>query len=275
MITIVVDSTCYLTRREAERLGAVMAPMTYSIAGRSYYTENYEGENGEFAQLLARNPEKLHTSQVTMSTFMSVFEDVLAAGNQALCLTISSRLSGTYGNAVMAARELDSQNVTVVDSMTTAAGLYLMVREARRMIREGCDLRRVALRLKDLRARVRTAFSVDDIAPLRRSGRLGGVKMSISSILNIKPILRCYDGCVVAAGTARGRHEQLRALLREMCPSEDGSVVVQHFLAEDTARATMDMLRADGYAVTLRGIGPVLGIHLGKGTVGISWIVKE
>lgn len=88
----------------------------------------------------------------------------------------------------------------------------MLIREARRRIDEGDKLGSVVRYLNKLRGRVRMCFSVDDMTPLRRSGRLGNVKMSISTVLNIKPILELRDGAIVSAGLARGRVEQARRL---------------------------------------------------------------
>lgn len=205
MIAIVTDSTAYITREDARALGVVVVPMTYSIGGHQLYTESYIGENGMFESLLKKNPPGQRTSQATMSAFMSTFEELRSAGHQVLCLTISSRLSGTYSNAAIAARELGGADISVVDSRTTAGGLFLMARAARRMIDEGMTLDQVTQRLKALRDKVKVIFSVEDMGPLRRSGRLGVVRLSVSTILNIKPILKCADGSVVSCGIARGR----------------------------------------------------------------------
>ena len=132
MIAIVTDSTAYVTREDARALGVVV-PMTYSIGGNQLYTESYIGENGMFESLLKKNPPGQRTSQATMSAFMSTFEEIRSAGHQVLCLTISSRLSGTYSNAAIAARELGGTDISVVDSRTTAGGLLLMARAARRL----------------------------------------------------------------------------------------------------------------------------------------------
>ena len=135
------------------------------------------------------------------------------SGYEILCLTISSRLSGTYANAVLAAKELGGSHIEVVDSLTTCSGLYLLIREARMRIRGGAKLSAVARELNELRKRVRMCFSVDDMAPLRRSGRLGNVRMSISTVLNIKPILELRDGAIVSSSLARGRVEQTLSLI--------------------------------------------------------------
>ena len=270
MITIVTDSSSYLTQAEAAALGVVMVPMSYSI-GRVVYPEAFVDRERRFEHILDGAPATLHTSQATLNAFLAAFDAIKKRGDEVLCLTISSRLSGTYGNALVAARDLGGEGIAVIDSRSTAAGLYLLIRAARRLIQEGLPLDEVVRHVAEMRDRVRLTFSVDDIGPLRRSGRLGGIKLSVSTILNIHPMLRCQDGAIIATGVTRGRHEQQRQLIYSV-PEDVKDVVVQHYRAESQLTAVIRQLQAAGKTVTVRGIGPVLAVHLGKGCIGVAWI---
>ncbi len=271
MIAIVTDSSAHLYRAEAERLGVTIVPMSYSLPGQPAFNESYMDDNGDFERVISQNIGLLRTSQATFSAFMSVFNDLVDSGAQVLCLTISSRLSGTYGNARMSAKETDPENIAVVDSLTTSGGLYLMILEARRMANQGMGLHEIARELRSLRSRVRTTFTVDDITPLRRSGRLGSVRMSISTILNIRPVLMCVDGCIVSRGVVRGRHEQYKTLINSL-PATKCRCVVEGFMAETQMAELKLRIEVAGHEVLLRPIGPVLGTHLGMGSLGVSWI---
>lgn len=273
MTAIVVDSSVYLSRAEAEALGVRIVPMTYSVEGGGLYAEDFVDANGEYEVLVAQNIDRMHTSQATMSAFMSVFDDLLAEGKDVLCLTISSRLSGTYANARMAANEVGNQCIEVVDSLSTGAGLYHLVCMARRLLNEGTALSDAAQQLREERAYIKTVFSVDDMMPLRRSGRLGGVRLSVSTILNIKPMLKCENGSIISGGMARGRHEQMRFFLKEI-GAYRGDMIVQSFLADTQACAVREQIEQLGCRTSHRRVGPVLGIHLGRGSIGVTWVEK-
>lgn len=272
MITIVTDSTAYLTHEEASRLGVVIVPMSYSFGAGPSINEGCIEEDDDRAEMqVAQQIDQAHTSQAPISVFLSTFSRIRRAGSDVLCITMSSRLSGTYSNAVLAARELGNKRIEVVDSLTTCAGLYLLICEAHCMIQNGEKLSSIAKQLNKLRHQVRLAFSVDDMAPLRRSGRLGNVRMSISTVLNIKPILEVREGAVVSAGIARGqidRANKLRAFCRAAC----GKVVVDSFLGDEQASNLMIRLAGDDRELERRRTGPVLGVHLGKGCIGVAYI---
>ena len=135
MIAIVTDSTAYLTHDEAVALGVVIVPMSYSFEDGASLNEGCI-ENDEHAErYMAEHIDQAHTSQATLAGFVNAFRMLRRSGYEILCLTISSRLSGTYANAVLAAKELGGSHIEVVDSLTTCSGLYLLIREARMRIR--------------------------------------------------------------------------------------------------------------------------------------------
>ncbi len=271
MIVLVTDSTAYFSVKEAQALGVIQVPMTYTYEGRTLYTEGYIDEDEKVLPTVAGSVAHYTTAQASYSAFLSTLEDILQEGNQALVLTISSRLSGTYANARRAAQELDGEKIVVVDSKATAGAMYLMLSKAREYANDGLPLAEVAAKVKELREKSRTFFSVEDMGPLRKSGRLNFVRMSVSTILNIRPILKLTSGGVNAYAMARGRHEQVR-LLTEAAANCNVSVVVQHCGADEMAEQLTLRLREQGVTVIPRLLGPVLAIHLGNGCLSVAWI---
>lgn len=274
MIAIVTDSTAYLTHDEAVELGVVIVPMSYSFDGGQSFSEGCIESDASAEQQVAAHIDSVHTSQATLSAFVNTFDRLRKSGYEILCLTMSSRLSGTYANAVLAARELGGKHIAVVDSLSTCAGLYLLIREAHRRISAGEKLSAIAKQLDKLRHRVRLYFSVEDMAPLRRSGRLGNVRMSVSTMLNIRPMLEVRDGAVISAGIARGRVDQANKLCA-FCKNAKGLIIVDSFLGDEAAMKLPGRLAGEEREIERRRTGPVLGAHLGRGCVGVAYIEEE
>jgi DegV family protein with EDD domain len=272
MIAIVTDSSAYLTKREAIELGVKVVPITY-YASERMYLETYADLNGDFVNLL--NKGKCQTSQPGIGVFLSTFEELLRLGCDILCITISSRLSGTYSSASIAVKELGSDRIRVVDSLTTGGGLYFLVREAKRMADKKIPIEEIASALEKLREKIAIAFSVDDMTPLRKSGRLGIVRQSVGTILNRKPLLLCEGGSIVADGVARGRQDQMHKLVDKI-PYQTRCAIVHYIGGIETAKRIADEIRRMrlSESVELRPLGPVLGIHLGTGVIGIAWMEK-
>lgn len=271
MIAIVTDSTAYITHDEAANLGVVIVPMSYSFSAGQSLNEGCIESDTHAEQAVVEHIESVSTSQATLSAFINTFSLLRRSGYEILCLTISSRLSGTYANAVLAAREVGGKHIEVVDSLTTCGGLYLLIREARMRIREGGKLSAVAKYIAKARSRVRLCFSVSDMTPLRRSGRLGNVRMSVSTVLNIKPMLEVRDGAVISAGIARGRVDQANKLCA-FCKNASGLIVVDSFLCDEIAAKLPVRLAGEDREIERRRVGPVLGAHLGGGCVGVAYM---
>lgn len=273
MIVIATDSSACMTRQGAHDLGAIYVPMTYTLCGKTY-TERFIGANGDFVPLLEAEPDP-HTSQPAVGRYLHTFRTLRKAGFEVLCLTISSRLSGTFSNATACAHDLGDDGIRVVDTRTTAIGLGFLVQEARRLITAGATLDEAADEITRIRDRVKTIFSVSDMAPLRRSGRLGPVRQSVSTILNIRPLLTCRDGAVVACGITHGPNDQLRQLARAV-PQNASEVAVQYISEYRAARDLAGMIcEQRGGEVMMRKLGPVLAIHLGVTVLGVMWFEPE
>ena len=273
MITIMVDSAAGISRQEAEQLGAHYVPMTYTV-DRQQFVEHYIGENGQFEPYIEREDVEHRTSQATASAFMAAFERQLAKGRQVLCITISSRLSGTYANAVMAAKEVNGDEIKVLDSRNCAGGIYFLILRAQKLISQGLSLNEIIEQLIVERRRIHNVFTVNDMTNLRKSGRLGVVRLSVSTILNLRPILSLQNGSVFSKSVARGNHEQLRMLV-ESVPVGTKYVVVHSRDNNPQLPVLQEMLRGKlGNDLELRivSLGPVLTIHLGLTYLGVCWM---
>ncbi len=272
MMAIVTDSTICIPRSEAEAMGLYIASNSYSIRGQ-VYLEGFSDENGDFEPRIFAEPERCKTSQAAVASFIQLFEELVRKGMDVLCLVISSRLSGTYSSACIAAREVDSERIAVVDSLSTSGGLWLLAKRARALSEQGLSLMQVASRLEQLRDKAGIVFSVNDMAALRRSGRLGVVPQSVGTVLNIRPILMCIRGAVVARGLVRGNAERIRALVSRV-PADAKEIVIQHMGDRMAAEPLYQAIRKrfPDIGIHISRLGPVLGIHLGAGTIGISWI---
>ncbi len=271
MIKIIADSSIYIKKKDADALKIRIVPMNYYFNDKSYL-ESFSDDNDGFEELFNSN-EKLTTSHPNPTAFQAAFEEELSMGNTVICLTISSRLSGTYNSAVIAAKQTGRDDVFVVDSRLTAGGLYLLALEAQKMVECGEKATDIVDKLVALREKIPLVFSVDDMKPLRDSGRIGFVRMSVGTILNIKPILQCKDGVVVADSVARGTNETIKKLVDKI-PEGAKSVVVNYISNSRVATTLYNVIQEKHphIKIQLSKMGPVLGIHLGLQVVGIAFI---
>lgn len=271
MIAIVSDSSISLTKKEAEELGVHIVPMSYTVAGRSFH-ENFTNTNGSYEKLITAY--HCTTAQPVSASFMSTFNELLKRGYEVLCLVISSRLSGSYSSATIAAKEIDASKIRIVDTRSTAGGMKFLAERAQELINQKTGLEETALILEKERDNVAIAFSVENLEPLRRSGRLGFVRKSIGTILNIRPILLCNDGAIISCAFAKGARKQVEKLV-EVIP-ENARKIIVHYLGDEEAAHVLDAAvkaRFPEITTTISTVGPVLAIHLGIPGIGVAWML--
>ena len=167
MIAIVTDSTSYFTKKDAQDLGIHIVPINYSI-GTQTYNEDFSDCNADITPLLKQNPLSVTTSHAPVEVFKNIFKDLTDKNYEVLCLVISSRLSGAYSSACIAAKEVENSKIVVVDSLTTAGGLQLLVSEAAQLIKSNISLVELAKKIEALKTNIGLVFSVDDIAPAKK-----------------------------------------------------------------------------------------------------------
>ena len=273
MIRIITDSTSYFKQAEAEEYGIKVLPITYK-SGNYIYLESYSGSDKDIDNLL-RSGYGYSTSHPDEAVFSNAFQNELMQGNQVLCMPISSRLSLAYKAAMDAAIKLDNSNIAVFDSLQTAGGLHLLVKHAKIMANEGSTLSEIYMALPKLNSRISTFFSVNDMFSLRKSGRIGIVRMNVSTIMNLRPILALRDGTIVSEEMARGTMDVIRKLSDRM-PDNTKEAVINYIENTDTAIGVYNALKtkAPYLPIRLRKAGPVLAIHVGLGFVSVSYITQ-
>ncbi len=192
-----------------------------------------------------------------------------------LCLTISSKVSGTYSSAVTAAGSFDAVPVRVVDTRSLTMGQGLLALAAAEEAASGADLDSLVAATEDRLARTHIYGVIGGLEHLQRGGRIGGAQALLGSLLNIKPVIQLKDGEVAEESKQRTRSRALSYMIdkvRADAPLE--RIAVADGACDDFA----DVLARLGDIATEHPIvpaelGPVVGTHAGPSTVGVCYIV--
>lgn len=271
MFAIVTDTTVYLSKAQAKEWNVNLVEMSFTDSNKIFY-ETFSDENKKIETFL--NSTKWSTSQPSVSSFKNQFEELIKKYDSVLCLVISSRLSGAYSSAMLAAKEVNAEKIKIFDSLSTSGGLKLQVKRAAELSKANVDINEAYSILETERDNIHSVFSVDDMEPLRKSGRIGFVRQAIGTILNIKPILMLEKGAIVTSQMAKGKSEQIKRLLN-LVPLEAKEIDVAYFGSPEKAVLIMSKLteKFNSSKITVSMVGPVLGIHLGLTAVGIAFRV--
>lgn len=269
MFAIVTDSTVYLSKTQAKDWGVHIVEMTYTDS-KKIYTESFSDHNGSFEKFI--NNGKWSTSQPSIDAYKAKFEELIKKYDNILCLIMSSRLSGAYSSALLAAKEVNETKIKVFDSLSTSSGLKLQVKRAVELNEQGANIDDVFNILETEKSKIRCIFSVDDMEPLRKSGRIGVVRQAISTILNIRPILMLEDGAIVTSQMSKGKQDQIKRLISSVHINAK-EIDVAYFGSPDSAVKLMSGLteKFTNAKITVSSVGPVLGIHLGLTAIGVAY----
>lgn len=271
-IRIVTDSTAYLSAEILERYGIETVPLQVSLEDWTFH----EGPGVSYREYYARmRADKVFstTSQPSPGDFMEVFKK-FTPHDKVICIHISELLSGTVQSAETAAATMPELDVTVFDSRSTVMGMGFQVLKAAEMAGQGEGRDEVIQELVRIRSRVKVFFVVDNLEYLVRSGRLGKASGVLGNLLQVKPILHVVDGRIEVYDKvrtkARAVDTMLNVLKTRIEAGEVSEICVLHVDGEAEAGALLSRVKElwNG-SVVVSQAGPVVGSHVGPGTVGL------
>ncbi len=279
-VRIVTDSGIDLPGGSDPRVTVVPLGITF---GTTTYADGVDLTNDRFYELLIESDELPKTSQATPFAYHEVLAPICEAGDEAVVITLSSKLSGTYQSAVTAASEFDG--VHVVDSKNVTIGQSILVQYALRLVDEGLGAAEVAEKVAAAADRVCLLALLDTLEYLRRGGRIPKSVGMIGEVLSIKPVVGVEDGEVVMLGKARGSkngRNQLHQQVEKHGIDFDMPVLLGYTgLSDKLLRKYLEDNRAiweDKVAeedLPIASVGATIGTHVGPGAIALAFFAKN
>ncbi|RSD25209.1 DegV family protein [Mesobacillus subterraneus] len=275
---VVTDSTAYIPKELREKWNIHMIPLSV-IFSTETYREDIDISAEEFYEEVKQR-ELPTTSMPPLGEFVALFERLSKDYDAVISIHLSSGISGTYQGAVSAAEMVEGIKVFTFDSEVSAMvqGFYAL--EAAEMAEQGVDPEMIMARLHEIKQTSRAYFMVDDLSHLQRGGRLSSAQALIGSLLQVKPLLHFENKKIVPFEKVRTRKKALNRvveLLAEDANSgEEYRAVVIHANREAEALEWKSELEAQfpNVEFMLSYFGPVIGTHLGEGSMGMGWYKK-
>jgi fatty acid kinase fatty acid binding subunit len=276
-VRLVTDSACDLPQSVADELGIEIVPLTIRIDGNEY-VDRRDLTVAEFWAKCAASPTLPETAAPSPGQFEQTYRQLAADGATSIAtISLSGELSATMQSAELAARAVaDVIPVTVIDSRSVTLGLGAIVASCARLAASGATHDDVTYHARDLVGRTHVWGALDTLDNLKKGGRIGGAKALLASALAIKPIIEVRDGKVEQGGKQRTRSKALAFLVEKVAAVEGlDSLFVLHADCSDVDRF-VDMLRphVDG-EIVVSDIGPVVGSHAGRGTIGVAFFTAK
>jgi DegV family protein with EDD domain len=252
-------------------------PLTVSFGDETFEAVTGLSNEEFYPMLTAPGAPFPRTAAPNPAQFEAAFRDAFDGGADGIvCLTLSSKMSATYSSAKQGANAFEAGLIEVIDTLTTALPLGLMVTRAADLARTGAGQAEVVDHAIDLVGRTDLHFVVHTLEYLQKGGRIGRASALIGTMLSIKPILTVVDGEVATfdrkrtMAKARERLVELagEGSVEQVAVLHTGADEVEGFCAEVAAAAGVE---PDQVVVSLTG--PVAGSHVGPGMIGVSRIL--
>lgn len=274
-IRIVTDSTCDLPADIVTRYGIHIIPLYINVGNQGYLDQIDITRNEFYTRLPYFHPHPT-TAVPSIERFFAAYTALVDEGaDEILSIHIATALSAVSDVARVAAKDITTANVTVVDSGQLSMGTGFMVETAARMASQGNSLQEILAALSDQASRTHVFAVLDTLEYLKRSGRMNKYVAGVAGLLQIKPILTMHNG---EPGSERVRTKK-RALKRLVQMLEATSpierVAIVHTHASDEAIAELRSLASHllpSGSIIVEDITPVIGAHIGPGAVGFAVI---
>ena len=277
-VRIIVDSSTDVSEEYREKIQFV--PLTVRF-GDKEYLDGVELSKHQFYEMLVESDVLPTTSQATPAAFADCFEAIASAGDSAVVITLSSKLSGTYQSAVLAAE--DYPNIYVVDSQSVAIGTGVLAQYAVELAQQGMGAEEIAQVLTQQREKVCVVALLDTLEYLKKGGRISKTVAFAGGVLNIKPVVTIQDGAVALIGKARGSRNGNNLLVEKIREAGGvdferpvllgytglSSALLEKYVDDSKALWADHVDKLDGCLLC-----SVIGTHAGPGAVAVAFFRK-
>jgi DegV family protein with EDD domain len=276
-VKVLTDSTSYIDKSLREELGIRMVSLRVNFADESFRETDIDNQTF-YKKMKEKGIPK--SSQPSVAELYEAMLDAVNDGDSLICVFISSEMSGTFSTAHIAkdmvTEKLKHARIEIIDSRSNCMQLGYAAIVAARAAREGKSMSEIIKIVEDNKKRSRYLFVPDTLEYLKKGGRIGGASALIGSFLKIIPILTVEDGKTEMLMKVRTKQKAVDTMVGKVIMEAEklglGEISVHHIDCYEQAKELADLLSEKLKArVGICSIGPVIGLHVGPGALGIVY----
>ena len=278
MVRIITDSAADFEPRELQELNIACIPISV-LLGDTEYQENVNLSKDQFFELLASTGASPRTSQPSPQILTDLFEEAKQAGDEAVYITLSSALSGTYQSAVMIREDAQSDSCYVLDSLNATGGQRLLLEYAVRLRDEGACASEIVEKVAALRDKIVLYACIDTLEYLYRGGRISQTVYKLGTMAQVKPIIRVSEeGTIEVPAKAMGMRKGMDQLCKHLDtrkPSADHKIYVMYTADRTIGQTLAQKVAAMGYEIPdeqIVQVGAAIGSHIGPNACGLVYV---
>ncbi len=278
-IRIITDSASDMPRSGFENL--TVLPMSICF-GDAEYWDGVTITNQEFYEKLIEGDILPTTSLVSPGAFEEAYQEAFSKGEKVVVITVSSKLSGTWQSAVLAAEDHPG-DVFVVDSRNVTIGEQILVLLALELASQGLSPEEILRELEKQREKIHLLALLDTLEYLQKGGRISKSVAFVGGALSIKPVVTCRDGEIAIIGKARGSRNGSNFLMKEIestagvdfsKPIRLGYTGLTDVLLQKYIQDSKSLWEAHPGKLAVSHIGPTIGTHAGPGAIAVAFFER-
>ncbi len=280
MVRIITDSAADFEPVELEKLNIACVPLKVMLEEKEY-EENVNLGKDQFYELLASTGATPKTSQPAPQRLMGLLEEAKQAGDEVVCIMLSSALSGTYQTSVMTCEDAECDDFYVFDSLNATGGQRLLVEYAVRLRDAGKSAREIITALESIRDKIVLFACIDTLEYLYRGGRISQTVYKLGTMAQVKPIIRVSEeGTIEVPAKAMGMRkgmDQLCKRIEQQKPSSDHNFYVMYTADRTIGQTLAQKVSAMGIEVPeerIVQVGAAIGSHIGPNACGIVYVAE-
>jgi len=281
-VRIICDSASDITKEMAQQWNVTVLPIKV-IFGEEEYLDGVTMNHQQFFEKLIETDELPTTSQISPYDYEKVFKEIVEAGDTAVCITLSSKLSGCNQSAHIAVGDYNEQ-IFIVDSENVCIGEQILVEMAVKLRDEGKTAQEIAGILNEEKKKIRLIALLDTLEYLKKGGRISGAAAFAGALLSIKPVIGVENGEVTMLGKARGSKNGNNMLMK-LVEKEGGinfdkpyslaytglsDALLQKYISDSTS-----LYEGKAENLPICTIGSTIGTHAGPGAIAAAFFVNE
>ena len=254
------------------------------LMGGKEYVDFEELTANDFYETLEKDASLFpRTAMASTGTMLEAYEKLRDEGcDEAIFITISSKMSGIYENAMIAKKMVEGIKVTVFDSRTVGYLQCKMAFLAHDLAKEGMSMDEIVERLSFIRDHNHIYFAVNDLSYLVKNGRLSNAAGFLAGVLKIKPLLEIdKTGAVVTVEKIRTFQKALDRVIEkflEETQNKDYEPFIIHannpeavqYIKEKIMAVRSDISHINEYILT-----PAVGAHCGPKAITIGYVLQR
>lgn len=279
MVRLITDSSADLEPKEYEQLNIACIPLTVMF-GEKEYQENVDLSKDQFYELLAGG-EYPKTSQPSPQLLLDLFEEAKQAGEEALYISLSGALSGTYQTACTTRELADSDDCYVLDSKNATGGLRLILEYAAKLRDAGKGAKEIIAAVEEMQKKIVLYACMDTLEYLYRGGRISQTVYKLGTLAQVKPIIHVsQEGAVEVPAKAMGMRKGMDWLCKrveERKPSADHRFYAMYTGDRSNGVHLAEKFRAMGIEIPeeqIINVGAAIGSHIGPNACGMVYVAE-